>query len=121
MGVSMYPGRASWSYSGFGSFRDRLAQAEGFDLREMAGFAPFDAPEDWTGKPWDTVHTTLEPLLNHSDCDGYLDAYECEQVIPRLRQIIATWPESDYDRQHGEALIKGMEHCVEHGCSMRFA
>ncbi|WP_084963335.1 hypothetical protein [Thermoactinospora rubra] len=120
MGLNISPGGASWSYSGFNRFRERLAVAEGFALDEMEGFKPFDAPDTWVGKRWDEVQTSLKPLLDHSDCGGYLLARECEEVLPRLREIVATWPETDYDRRAAEALIAGMEHCVEHGCAMVF-
>jgi hypothetical protein len=120
VGLSISPGDAHWSCTGFGHFRERLAEAEGFNFRDMDGHAPLDAPEDWVGRSWDEVDTPLKPLLNHSDCDGYLHATECEQMIPRLRQIISSWPESDYDRRQGEALIAGMEHCVQHGCAVVF-
>jgi len=120
MGLGISPGGASWSYHGFGRFRERLAEAEGFNLREMRGFKPFDAPETWVGKSWDDVETPLKPLLNHSDCDGYLDDYECEEVLPRLREITVGWPRDDYDRRQVQALIEGMEHCIEHGCALVF-
>lgn len=120
MGLTIRPGGAHWSYYGLDSLRKRLAEAEGFDLREMHGFEPFGAPDTWVGKSWDDVYTPLKPLLNHSDCDGYLRAYECEEVIPRLREIVATWPEDDDDRRAAGLLIDGMEHCVKHGCALAF-
>ena len=65
-----------WSYGGFSRFRERLAEAESFRLSDMKGFG---------GKrQWDTVTTTLAPLLDHSDCDGEMAPDECRQVWPRL-------------------------------------
>ena len=118
MGLDISPGDASWSYHGFGRFRERLAKAEGLVLSDMEGFG--GTAEEGRQKPWDGVDSPLVPLLNHSDCDGYLHGYECEQVIPRLREIVSQWPESDYDRRNAEALIEGMEHCVQHGCALVF-
>jgi hypothetical protein len=86
----------------------------------MQGFKPSDAPEDWTGRDWDEIRSALKPLLNHSDCDGYLHGYECEEVLPRLRVIVAAWDPADYDTKQAAALIEGMEHCIEHGCAMQF-
>jgi len=121
MGLDISPGRAQWSYGGFMRFRERLAALEPIPpLREMEGYTE-------NGVPWETVerHTSLVPLLHHSDCDGYLDPWECEQMLPRLRQVYATWDDPGdplgYDRERLGALIKGMEHVMEHGCSMRFS
>jgi hypothetical protein len=116
MGLRIEPGGASWSYRGFHAFRRRLAEAEGFDLDQMEGFG---GDRTWNTTAGDSV-TPLEPLLYHSDCDGYLDSWDCEQVLPRLRAIVASWPTSDYYRQQGELLIVGMEHTVEHGCAVSF-
>jgi hypothetical protein len=124
MGIDIRPGRASWSYSGFMEFREKLAAAEGLNLREMQGFTT-------GGKPWEFSNgqhvTPLAPLLSHSDCDGYLDAHECEEVLPRLRQIVDGWagqsgfdPVRDYDVHQARELIGAMEHSVEHRCSVVF-
>lgn len=122
MGVSIYPGRASWAYSGFMRFRERLAQEEGLDLREMVGFG---GEREWTTSNGDHI-TPLAPLLNHSDCDGYLDSYECELVEPRLSAILARWaregdPFAQYDIENGLKLAAAMRHSVEHGCSVVFS
>jgi hypothetical protein len=82
---------ARWSYNGFNLFRQRLAKAIGVDLDAMVGFGG--------DRPWSEITDDLVPLLNHSDCDGTLDYTECYQVAPRLREIVADWPEDDYDRQ----------------------
>lgn len=117
MGLDIRPGGASWSYSGFMIFRRKLAAEDGIDLTDMFGFGGH--------KSWDTVTSALEPLLNHSDCDGYIDSYECEQMIPRLRRVLEQWRSSketpwDYDADQLDNLIAGMEHCSEHGCALVF-
>ena len=119
MGLSINPGHATWAYSGFMAFRERLAAAEGLNLREMKGFGG--------EKSWDTSNgdpiTTLKPLLYHSDCDGHLDPWECEQVLPRLRAIVREWDADGswgYDTDQASRLIDGMEHCVAHGCALVF-
>ena len=122
MGLDISPGDAHWSYGGFHHFRERLATIEGFTLDEMSGFAPFDAPQDWTGRSWDDVDTPLKPLLNHSDCDGDLSPEECAQIAPRLREVvIALWPdENDYNRKSGLALAEGMERAAAAGERLEF-
>lgn len=113
MGLDFSHGDARWAYSGFMRFRMRLAQAEGFDLQSMAGYSP-------GGRPWSSVTTTLEPLLNHSDCDGELTPAECKQVAPRLKEIIAGWDLDDRDRNSGLELVAAMEYCAEHGENLEF-
>lgn len=123
MGLAIRPGGASWSYSGFNLFRRELAREEGLTLSEMVGFG---GEREWHTSAGDDI-TPLRPLLNHSDCDGYLDSYECEQVLPRLRTIIDRWdadtsinPGRDYDVQQARELIAAMEHSVDHGCAVVF-
>ena len=96
-----------WSYGGFSRFRERLAKTEGFDLDEMRGFGGT--------REWDTVSTELEPLLNHSDCDGEMSPADCLRVYPRLEQVIADWKaradaaDYYYDVRSGEALVAAMK------------
>jgi len=71
--------RAHWSYSGFKRFRDRLPR-----------------------------EPQLEPLLNHSDCDGELSPQECEKIIPALIAVIVDWPEDDYDKTEAFKLVRQM-------------
>ena len=117
MGVDIFPSGAQWSYMGFAAFRKKLAQADGIDLKQMYGYVANG--KSWTGFDGENI-TPLAPLLNHSDCDGFLQPYECEEVLPRLNQIISTWPDTDLDKSSAQLLIEGMEHCVEHRCAMRF-
>lgn len=117
MGVRFHPGDASWSYGGFADFRRRLASAEGINLLHMQGFG---GHEPWE-LPNGTPRTALAPFLNHSDCEGYLDGYDCASVWPRLHEIIGGWPADEYDSRNGYELIKAMRHCAEHGCALVFS
>lgn len=119
MGLRIYPGGASWAYGGFARFRERLAEAEGINLRDMEGYG---GTRSWE-LPNGTPVTPLAPFLCHSDCDGYLDGYDCASVLPRLRFIVASWPDDplDYDKRQARALIAGMEHCAEHRCALVFS
>jgi hypothetical protein len=111
MGVDFSHCDASWAYSGFNRFRSRLAKYAGFELSEMEGF---------DGKrPWSEITDDIVPLLNHSDCDGELSVDECIKVAPRLRVILASWPD-DYDKQKGLLLAEGMEFAVESKEPLRF-
>jgi len=122
VGVTIYPYRASWSYGGFNRFRHRLAAEEGINLDAMQGFGGEGKWETSNGDPI----TPLAPLLNHSDCDGILESWDCELVEPRLSAILARWatdpsPEARYDVEHGLKLAAAMRHSVEHGCAVTFA
>jgi hypothetical protein len=138
MGLDISPGGAHWAYSGFHRFRERLAAEEGLVLGQMEGYwLPPDSEmaylsdRDFQGpaRPWQEdgeYITPLGPLLDHSDCDGVLLPYECETVLPRLREIVEKWDaadqhnDTDHDVSRAFRLIEGMEHCVEHGCAMVF-
>ncbi|WRZ95474.1 hypothetical protein OHB54_44510 [Streptomyces sp. NBC_01007] len=105
MGLILFPGDGdtaspdvAWSYTGFSSFRRRLAQAEGFVLDEMWGFGG--------ERPWSDVSTTLEPFLDRPDGGGgELSTAECTAILPRLEAIIGEWQEQAADpllQQHIE-------------------
>jgi hypothetical protein len=112
MGLDFNNSDAHWSYTGFGRFRERLAEHEGFDLDQMAGFGG--------ERDWSTVATDLKPLLHHSDCDGELTPEECALVGPRLYGIAMTWPEDDRDRRNALLLAESMVECAESGESLEF-
>ncbi|MET8684528.1 hypothetical protein ABZV77_09960 [Streptomyces sp. NPDC004732] len=88
MGLMLFPGDddvtspdVSWSYTGFGTFREWLARTEGFELAEMDGFGG--------DRQWSSVATALEPLLNHPDDDGPdLTPAQCAAMLPRLKAIL---------------------------------
>jgi hypothetical protein len=77
---------AQWSYSGFKHFRTELAKEAGITLSEMNGFGG--------ARSWSKAHDDIVPLLNHSDCDGELSPEDCARVAPRLRQLVASWPDN---------------------------
>lgn len=119
MGLDFSHTDAHWAHSGFNRFRREIAAYEGIDLDAMKGFERNGETE---GTPWDTVTTPLEPLLNHSDCDGVLTPQECRQVAPRLREVVkAIWPDqSSRDRQRALQLADGMDAAAEADEPMEF-
>jgi hypothetical protein len=115
MGVSI--GDAQWPYTGFDNFRRILARLEGLDLDAMRGFGG--------DIPWEETTTQLRPLLDHSDCDGFLTAGECALVAPRLSELLDAWPEEerlpyDYDVVNGRALVRSMRAAAEAGERLEF-
>jgi hypothetical protein len=103
-----------WSYGGFHSFRERLANSAGLgDLNSFAGFGgkrPFPHADE----------EPIAPLLNHSDCEGSLSPWECKLIAPRLRELVASWPPDDYDRQNAELLASACETCAVTGDPLEF-
>jgi hypothetical protein len=105
MGLDFSHCDARWAYSGFMSFRRRLANEIGMDLNKMEGFdgdIPFSNYQD-----------VILPLLDHSDCDGELTVEECKKVAPRLRQLVSAWEDNDYDKTKALQLADGMDYAVE--------
>lgn len=116
MGLDFDGSDAHWSYSGFHYFRKCLAADIGIKLEEMQGFGG--------SKSWDEVNDPIKILLYHSDCDGELAAEECEQIYPRLLEIVEKWEDDDEDmsdnKEQGILLAKGMKKCAEKGKPLIF-
>lgn len=99
--------RPSWSYGGFGRFRERLCAAAGQP----------DPSDLWeSGEVGDPA---LEPLIWHSDCEGILLPDECRQVAPRLRELldhsVFHQPmDTGYDQEHGALLADLMDLVANH-------
>ena len=115
--------KPSWSYSGFMSFRTKLASMTDIgDLRTMEGFPRyhlgpnldiiFDGAEK-TVRSWDEIDDAIVPLINHSDCDGELSPDECRTVAPRLRELLSQLDvDHSYDLERGLLLAKMMDDCA---------
>ena len=71
-------------YSSFARFREQLANCIGTNLNNYEGYGG-------TVK-FSTLQHDLEPLLNHSDCDGTLSPDECERIIKGLNSILPNVP-----------------------------
>ncbi|CAH9413709.1 hypothetical protein SGL43_00708 [Streptomyces globisporus] len=108
----------SWSHYGFNLFREWLAHIEGFSLPGMVGFG---------GKrPWNSVTTTLAPLLGHPDDDGDLAPAQCAAMLPRLEAIVDEWPQVADDPvlqrriDDTRRLIAVLKDCVDKGVPLDF-
>lgn len=75
------------SYSSFNTFRRMIANEIGENLDSFEGFGGTKSFED--------LKHPIEPLLNHSDCDGFLTASECYQVAIGLQKIIDNYKGDD--------------------------
>ncbi|HZK84880.1 MAG TPA: hypothetical protein VFC58_09420 [Desulfosporosinus sp.] len=115
MGIDFSHCEAHWSYSGFMSFRRRVAAEAGIDLDSMAGFSN---TKSFTR--WDDIKDDIEPLLNHSDCDGGLTPSDCAKVVPRLRELVSGWDDDDYDKINALCLAWGMEEALSKDVNFEF-
>ncbi|WP_406011164.1 hypothetical protein OG440_37280 [Streptomyces sp. NBC_00637] len=126
MGLVLFPGDAdngspdvSWSYSGFATFRRRLAETEGFVLTEMSSFGG--------ERPWSEMSTVLKPFLDHPDAGGdNLSPADCAVILPRLEAIIDQWARESGDQhlqQHiadADQLADVLRLCIEEDVPLTF-
>ena len=121
MGLTFSHADAYFSFSTFHEFRRRLAQMAGIKLDEMQGYT--NPPE--AGKPWSEVNDPIVHLLDHSDADGEISPAQCEQLGPRLLELLDRWDDENddaypYFQIHGRKLAGGMEMCVAMNHSLQF-
>lgn len=78
------------SYSTFGAWRKELARAAGLPpLNLMKGFCDEGQPIEWDIlKP-----SSLITLLNHSDCDGEIQAIDCAPLADTLSELLPKLPQ----------------------------
>jgi hypothetical protein len=150
---------AQWSFSGFKSFRGRLAKEIGIaNINSMDGFCDWELlyetgderkgidrdklVEAVAGRAWTEIDDAITPLLRHSDVDGDLSPEQCAQIAPRLKELVADWPDAneigtqpehqaigypawihvpEHDKRNAILLAKAMEWCAEHGESLTFS
>lgn len=126
MGLDIYgPNNthARKSYSGFHTYRQRLASYVLINLEDMQGFGG--------RRSWDDVDQALVPLLNHSDCDGELSPAECGQIAPKLWEIIRVWEiesalnhdglDRNGDIEYSKNLAEAMMESIRTGHPILFA
>lgn len=131
MGLDLIPengwdeARASISYSGPHGFRTWLCDVYGFEFEEMEGVGG--------DRPWDDVWFTQEvmdlvPLLNHSDCDGYMDVADAERVLGVLASIAdrievgnVETLQTDFYKPFIEDLLVVLEECIRSNRRVEFS
>ena len=123
MGLDFSHGNVYFPYHGFQIFRCKLAIEAGIpDLDAMDGYGHglFPDPKEqlitWDSIPYDPIHL----LLDHSDCEGELSSEECQAVAPRLRVLIAPWPDNDRYRIAGYKLAAAMDEAAAANESLEF-
>lgn len=105
------------SYQKFGELRQELARFEGFELREMKGYAG--------DKSWDEVETALKPILSGADDNTTLTPMECFAVYPRLEHVLgrlrADGGASDAILDIGDRIVGVMKACAQNGWELVFS
>ena len=113
MGIDFSHCEAHWAYSGFARIRQRLA--------EQVGLPDYSEIENTADPRFEKIiGDAILPLLAHSDCDGKLTPKECRLVAPRLREMVASWPDDDYDKRQALELAEGMDAAAKAKQSLRF-
>ncbi len=105
MGLDFSHTEAHWSYSGFNRARTRLVAILGYDFDVLCDHS--------VPAPKSLLEDSIAPIIFHSDCDGDISPEHCKTTAPRLRELIAAWPEDDFDRQQFEMLAAGMDDAAE--------
>lgn len=102
-------------YQTFAEYRRLLARdAAGIDLDAMAGFGGDGDWPQYGTQP--LVH-----LLRHSDCEGWLYQFECEDMRPVLDAFTPplTWP--TWARDYHEGIVTLIRACADDGGVIQFA
>jgi len=107
------------SYSGFGVFREKLAEMGGIILDRMQGYT--ENGISWTGDE------DFYELLNHSDCDGELYPSECEELIADFEKYREEWTHkikieglSPYTQDKYDKWLDFLRRCVEEDGVLHF-
>ncbi len=80
MGLDTTHGAWSGAYSSFNRFREELAKAIGFNLKEFEGFGG--------SRSFDEIDNGIRWLLDHSDCDGDIAPDKCKLIADAIWDIL---------------------------------
>ena len=115
MGIAFSHGNASWSYSGFMTFRTKIVNTIGLP----GGLS--EAYNDGSYKF--LINDPIYAFINHSDCDGDLSVEELKVVAPRLEEIIESWETNhihNYDIISGKELVESMKRAISNNEKLGF-
>ena len=117
MGVAFSHCTAQWAYSGFMSFRQKIAST-------ILG-KPCDLYQMYKNDKMNVfVDHPLYGFLMHSDCDGELTCEAMVRYIPALSDILGEWTRNnsgiDFDFDTGWKLIAGMKEAVRLNENLEF-
>lgn len=82
-------------YSSFNRFRHSLAKQIGINLDDYAGYGgKYIVGEGITGGgtiELSSIKHDVQPLLDHSDCDGHLSVTKCKKIVKGLNSILENY------------------------------
>lgn len=94
-------------YSSFNQFRKWLGEKIGINIYEYEGYG------DKGTKELSTIDHDIQPLLDHSDCDGELTWEQCKRVAKGLKLIIDETPESEHKDWRYQAALNFRKGCIK--------
>jgi hypothetical protein len=100
-------------YSLFLRWRCEIARVAGIDLMNMDGYAKSGGIK-WESLKPDVLHV----LLNHSDCDGYIQWRYTKKLADRLTELLPLLEDESYGstpscRSQTEPFIEGLLRAYE--------
>lgn len=94
-------------YSSFNQFRKWLAAKIGIELYDYIGYG------DNATKDLKSIEHDIQPLLDHSDCDGELTPEECKRISAGLKQIIDAIPDEERKGWLYESALRFRKGCIK--------
>lgn len=119
------------AYSSFYRWRCEIWAAAGLPMIPDMDRGGRPAPSCWTRSLMDTDYQgtwhvvpdePLEYVVNHSDCDGFIEPEHCALVADRLEEILPNIPEDDDFGTHQRTtqFIRGLRSAAEAGERLEF-
>lgn len=141
MGLDTSHGCWHGAYSAFNRWRNRIAEAAGYEvaeIRQPGDLTSYAAPTvliDWGhvedknyGGEWDETPTDpLIVLIAHSDCDGYIYPAQAGPLADRLEELLPLLPDGEGGghignwRDKTQQFIAGLRLAVAAGEAVKFA
>jgi len=116
MGLDTTHGCWHGSYGSFAAFRSEIARAAGYPpLNKMVGYSTALDAIGW----FYYLDNPLTVLLNHSDCDGYIEADDCLPLANALDDLIKKI-EVDWVRELALRFVDGLRLAAEFGERVEF-
>lgn len=96
------------AYSSFNRFRHSLASQIGINLDEYIGYGEKGTKELYS------IEHGIQPLLNHSDCDGELNNLEALSIAKGLDNILENFDDKiPADFNFKERIVQFRDGCLD--------
>ena len=95
-------------YGRFNRFRYSLAEQIGINLDDYIGY------HENAKKNLSEINHDLQPLFDHSDCDGNLDVDDCIKIVRGLNQVLKNFNDKiEADSDFKERIIQFRDGCID--------